>query len=128
MFVLGIETVGRRAGVALAGARDYTGALERIKPAGPGTGGSAARAGSGFLERSFKLLIERAAGEELERAPVLRPVQVDVEDAAGCVRAAPGEQARGIFALVDSKSSRLMPGLRGIPAVMTTTSLFAVGP
>ena len=31
-----------------------------------------------------------------------------------------------ILALVESRSSRLMPGLRGMPAVMTTTSLPAV--
>jgi hypothetical protein len=31
-----------------------------------------------------------------------------------------------ILALVLNKSSRLMPGLRGMPAVMTTTSLSAV--
>ena len=31
-----------------------------------------------------------------------------------------------IFAFVDKRSSRLMPGLRGMPAVMTTTSLPAV--
>ena len=32
-----------------------------------------------------------------------------------------------ILALVSSRSSRLMPGLRAIPAVITTTSLSAVG-
>ena len=31
-----------------------------------------------------------------------------------------------ILALVASRSSRLMPGLRGMPAVITTTSLAAV--
>jgi hypothetical protein len=33
-----------------------------------------------------------------------------------------------ILAFVARRSSRLMPGLRAMPAVMTTTSLFAEGP
>jgi hypothetical protein len=41
----------------------------------------------------------------------------------GLVRAICSVTDVTILALVASKSSRLMPGLRGRPAVMTTTSL-----
>ena len=42
--------------------------------------------------------------------------------ASGEVRAMFSATSRTIFALVSIRSIRLMPGLRGRPAVMTTTS------
>ena len=46
--------------------------------------------------------------------------------ASGEVRAMFSATERTIFALVSMRSMRLMPGLRGRPAVMTTTSEFSV--
>ena len=46
--------------------------------------------------------------------------------ASGLVRFDLGGHRADDLALVASRSSRLMPGLRGMPAVITTTSLAAV--
>jgi hypothetical protein len=51
-----------------------------------------------------------------------------ITTASGLVALTCSETEATILAFVLSRSSRLMPGLRGRPAVITTTSLPAVGP